>query len=134
MSIMVPPPTGFQSNLPVLNKAVEAYKLWHRYHGDFPRLSRYTLGQKIDSLFTDLIERILLAGYAVREQKQQTVAQASVKLDALKFFLQVAWELKYLDHKIYSTLSTPLFEIGKMIGGWQRDLKDKRPPPDGRGP
>lgn len=111
----------------MLHKTVATYKLWHASYAIFPRLSKFTLGSKIDTLFTDLAELLLLAGYASREQKPQLIMRASAKLDTLKFFLQVAWELKCLDHAKYGALSAPLAEIGKMIGGWQRDLKTEKP-------
>jgi len=88
----------------------------------FPRTSKYTLGAKIDAIFTDIIELILFAGYASREQKIVAVQKASTKLDSLKFFLQLAWEMKMLDHKKYAALSAPLVETGKMLGGWRKQL------------
>lgn len=98
----------------------DTYKLWHGFLPHFPRLSRYTLGAKIDALFTDLIELTLLAGYASRERKAAIVQDASAKLDSLKFFLQLGWELKALDHKKYAALSAPLTEAGRMLGGWRK--------------
>jgi hypothetical protein len=41
----------------------------------------------------------------------------------LKFFLQVAWEIKALDNKKYIRLSEKLDEIGKMLGGWLKSIK-----------
>ncbi len=130
---MVPPPATSVSNLPVLQKTVETYKLWHGAYAAFPRLSKFTLGSKIDTLFNELTELLLLAGYAGREQKPQIVIRASAKLDVLKFFLQVAWELKCVDHKKFGALSAPLAEVGKMVGGWQRQLQTKQPPSQGQG-
>jgi hypothetical protein len=108
--------------LPILKKLTDAYKLWHAFASDFPRLSRYTLGAKIDALFTDTVELALHAGYAPREQKLAVVQKASAKLDSLKFFLQVAWEIKALDHKKYAALAAPLAEVGRMLGGWRKQL------------
>jgi hypothetical protein len=117
-----PPPAGFH-DLPILQKCTDAYKQWHSFLADLPRLSRYTLGAKIDSLFTDTIELILLAGYASKPQKVVLVQRASTKLDALKFFLQIAWEVKALDNKKYLRLSEPLNEVGRMLGGWRKQLQ-----------
>ncbi|MEK7576902.1 MAG: four helix bundle protein [Patescibacteria group bacterium] len=52
-----------------------------------------------------------------------------MKLDMLKFFLQVGWELKALDNKKYIMLIERLNEIGKMIGGWSRGIQNKTPTP-----
>ena len=109
--------------MPVLQKCTDAYKLWHGFLTDFPRLSRYTLGAKIDALFADTIELILLAGYAPKAHKPALVQRASTKLDALKFFVQIAWEVKALDNRRYVRLSEPLNEVGKMLGGWRKQLQ-----------
>lgn len=92
-----------------------------------PKLDRFTLGQKIDGLFTDVIEYILIAGFTTRVNKSAFVQKASVKLDTLKFFLQLAWSLKAIDDRKLAAISNPLFEIGKMLGGWQRQLTKETP-------
>ena len=92
-----------------------------------PRLTRYTLGNKIDNLFTETIELTLLASFAVRDQKLSVIQKASVKFDALKFFLQLAWEMKLLEDRHYATLSALLQEVGKMLGGWTNHLKKETP-------
>ena len=89
----------------------------------FPRLTRFTLGIKIDNLFTDCLELALLAGYTSKTEKANTVQKLSTKFDALKFFLKIAWELKSLDTNKYTILSNSLTPIGKMIGGWLNMFK-----------
>lgn len=115
------------NNLPIIGKAATAYKMWHGFLESFPRLSRYTLGARIDGLFVETIELLLDAGYSQRQEKLQLVDQAGRKLDALKFFLQVAWELKALDNKQCLALSNPVTEVGKMLGGWRKQLANKAP-------
>ena len=119
----IPPPQGFQSNLPIMQTCLATYKQWRVFHNQFPRLSKFSLGTKIDNLFNELFEAVYSAGYAKPENKLLFVAKASIKLDLLKFFIQVAWELKCIDHKKFALLSQPLNEVGKMIGGWLKQLK-----------
>lgn len=128
---MLPPHDKITSNLPVLQKVVDTYKIWHAHYSNFPRLSKFTLGAKIDSLFTDVIELIFLAGYAGADQKYTLVVRASTKLDLLKFFMQAAWEVKCIDQKKYAALAVPLNDIGKDIGSWQKYLQTKQPPSKG---
>lgn len=90
---------------------------------NFSKDSRYTLGSKIDFLFLETIENILKAGQSDKLEKQIFLRRASVKLDMLKFFLQIAWEIKSLDDKKYIKISERLNEIGKMLGGWIKSLK-----------
>lgn len=92
-----------------------------------PKLSRFTLGAKIDILFIETVEYILLAGYAPKHQKLAIIKRASTKLDALKFFLKLAWEMDALENKPYLATTAPLAEGGRMLGGWQKQLQQETP-------
>ena len=58
-----------------------------------------------------------------REKRLVYVERAVLKFDLLKFFLQLAWEIKSLDTSKYASLTTPLGDIGKMLGGWHKNLQ-----------
>ena len=116
-----PPPTT-SDNLPILQKMIESYKIWHGFLTHFPRLSRYTLGAKIDAIFTEVLELLLLAKYSSRDNKLLLINKAVAKFDSLKFFLRIAWEIKALDNKKHAHLSKLLSEIGRMLGGWRKQL------------
>jgi len=61
-----------------------------------------------------------------RESKSVFLKNATKNLDLLKFLLQIAYQTKALDNKKYITLSEVLYEIGKMIGGWERSLNQNK--------
>ena len=117
--LISPPPAKV---LPVIQKFTATYTLWHEFLPHFPKNSRYTLGEKIDLLFIEVIELAFLASYFYKAQKIPYVQKAVMKLDLLKFFLQIAWEIKALDNKKFTLLSEKLNEVGKMLGGWLRQL------------
>jgi len=114
---------GCEKEIPIITKFNESYKLWHGFLIHIPRLTRYTLGAKIDNIFTECLELSLLAGYSAKETKLPIVQKLSVKFDTLKFFLKLIWEIKALDNNKYIVLMNPLAEIGNMIGGWLNSLK-----------
>jgi len=114
--------------LPVLQKVTDAYKLWHNYLPHLPKLVKYSLAEKINVLFTDVIELILTAGFTSREYKPTLIQKASIKLDTLKYFSQLAWELKALDNKQFAAISALLVEAGKMLGGWLKQQAKETPP------
>ena len=114
-------------DLPLIHKLIAAYKLWQEFLPHFPKTSRYSLGQKIDILFLEVTEFIFSACYLKGEQKLSRIESASIKLDLLKFFLKISWEIQALDNKKYATLSEKLDEIGRMIGGWSKQIKEKFP-------
>lgn len=115
------------TNLPILEKIILSYKLWHNTLPKIPRITRYSLGEKITDLFIEVSELILTASYSSRDQKALVIQRASMKLDTLKFFLQIGWELKAFDNKKFAELSGPLSEVGKMLGGWQKQLVTQTP-------
>ena len=53
--------------------------------------------------------------------------KASVALDRLRFFLQIAWEHKRMSTEKYSMLSENLGEVGRQLGGWRKGLQTKTP-------
>lgn len=111
-------------DLSIIQKLITSYKLWHDFLSYFPKTSRYTLGEKIDLLFVEIIELSLIAINLYKDQKLSYIQKAIIKLDLLKFFLQIAWEIKVLDNKKFILLSERLHEIGKMLGGWCRQLRE----------
>ena len=112
------------SNLSILERLISVYKLWHEFVQHFPKKFKYTLGNKIDFLFIETLDFIFTASHIARDQKLPIIQKASTKLDLLKFFLQISWELKALDNRHYILLSEPLNEIGRMMGGWIRQVEN----------
>ena len=101
-----------------MEKIKSAYVLWHEYHNTLPKTQRYSLGNRIDKIFIELIEATVTASFLPKEEKMPYIRLAIRKLDLLKVLLLVTWETKSLDNKKYIALSLPLDEVGKMLGGW----------------
>jgi len=102
--------------------------LWYGYYQTIPKEHRFTLGIKADELFIEIIEAIASATFLARSEKQPWVRLAIRKLDTLKILFLVLWETKSLDTKKYATLSIPLEEVGKMLGGWNGQLTRQNTP------
>ena len=121
---LLPPPAAPS----VLIKTKNIYALWHLFFNHLPRIQRQTIGLQVDSYFRQLLELLFKASFSrERGEKIILVKQAMAKLDLIKFFLQIAWEHKFLDHKKYNAFSEPLDEIGKMLNGWLKQLSQKTP-------
>lgn len=92
---------------------------------DFPKTSRYTLGNKIDEHFLNKLSYIYLATYQPPAEKILTLTRAITQLDLVKFLLSIAWESHIVANNHYITLSENLDEIGRMLGGWKKGLEKK---------
>lgn len=117
-------------NAPIIAKLNEAYKIWHSFLIHLPKISRFTLGAKIDNLFTDCLELALLAGNSPKDKKIEVIEKLSAKFDILKYFIKVLWEIKEIDAKKLALISAPLAETGKMLGGWIKFFNNKQTPPE----
>lgn len=92
------------------------------------RADQYTLGTKIDEMFLSLLEAIFKGVFARDKfEKLSIVSQSLGKNDLLKFLLQIGWEHKVLDNKLYSVLILHLDEVGRMLYGWKKNLQEKTP-------
>ncbi len=75
-----------------------------------------------------MMELLLLAGYSrEKEKKISVIGSVSTKIDALKFLLQIAWELKLMDNAVYARIAQPLNEVGLDIGKWRKMLTNDNP-------
>lgn len=123
-----PPPTISQPKLiPVVLKLKDSYGLWQEYLTHFPKANRFTLGSKIDDIFLHAIEYCFLASYSAHTEKTILLDRCIARVDLLKLLLQLAWEMQALDTKKYTHLSEYLMEVGRMLGGWRKQLQNKTP-------
>lgn len=98
------------------------YRQWQEYLPHIPKSIRYTVGHKIDALFVEIIENLFIASFLPAHEKLPYLKKAATKLDLAQFFLQICWEVKGLEIKRYVHLATQLIEIGKMLGGWIKQI------------
>lgn len=114
--------------LPLLQRIKAAYLLWYECYQILPKLHRYSLGQRIDRIFIEIIEAVSAATFLSKEEKLPYVRLAARKTDALKILLMVLWETKSIDSEKYAFLSEPIEEFGRMIGGWIGQLQTQNSP------
>lgn len=96
--------------------------LWISIVQHVPKQQRYTIGVRIENTFLDLLQLAYVAYFSAHERKQEKVGLCILKLDTLKLFVHTAWEAKLISHGQYEQLAEKLDEIGKMLGGWKKNL------------
>ncbi len=119
--------TNFHNQPSVIIKEKEAYRFWLILHKNIPKTERFNLGQKINSLFIDILELSFVSLYLPPEQKIIMLGKTISRLDLLKFFMQLAWESKLIPTDKFTALSQKLEEIGRILGGWKKGLQSKTP-------
>ena len=119
-----PPPRELPA---VILKEKTAYNSWSLIRKDLPVIERLGIGDKLESLFISLLEITFFSSYQSIDKKITSLELAIARLDAIKFFLQIAWERKLIATDSYSEISVQLEEVGKMLGGWKKGLLNKTP-------
>lgn len=102
--------------------------MWFGFYQILPKLHKHSLGQRIDTLFVEIIEAVSIASFLPKEEKQPWIRLAIRKTDTLKILNMVLWETKSLDNKKYITISLKIEEIGRMLGGWNGQLIKQNSP------
>lgn len=108
------------TDIPILKKTYELYKVFNEYRRLIPKNDRYTVYVKVENAILDVIELLLEAGYSQKASKSLLLEKASVKLNILRFLIRLMKETKVFDLKKYTTLQGIIDEIGRMLGGWIR--------------
>lgn len=108
------------NEIPVIKKIYELYKMFYKYSALFPKKDKYTLGNKCEMYILSVLELLIAAGSAPKNEKIAFIRKASIKFDTLKIFIRLANEINMLDGKKYLALQKQIQEIGRMIGGWQK--------------
>ena len=119
--------------LPVIERAKAAYKIWLIVHRKMARSERFGIGDRIDKLWLDLLDSLRKAAYASIDQKLSSLEQAARAVDAVRFFIQIAWESGLMAQSHFISLGKDIEEIGRMVGGWKRGILSKNPPHSGDG-
>lgn len=113
-----------QLDIPIFAKLYEFYQTLSIALISFPKIKRYTLGQKTDTLALDIFELLFSVSYS--EHKLIILKKISAKLDLLKVLIRLSKDSQAITHKNYVKLSSHLQEIGKMLGGWIRATTNKQ--------
>jgi hypothetical protein len=112
------------NNTSILERIKEAYLIWLNIVPHMPKHNRYTIGERIENKFLDLLELTYATYFSSREVKMNDIPKCILVLDTLKFFISVTWTNKLISHKQCEEIALKLDEIGKIFGGWLKNLNN----------
>lgn len=80
----------------------------------FPRSHKFLLGDRIQGIALDVLERLIEATYTRRRQGQ--LAGANLGLEKLRFLFRLARDLRILDHRRYEHAARVIDATGRRVG------------------
>lgn len=87
----------------------------------FPKSEKFTLAAEMKRCMLNVMQLIIRANR--KYYKKTTIQDLDVELDTLRYYVRLAKDLDFLPFKKYENWSKMLNEIGRMIGGWQKSIK-----------
>ena len=93
--------------------------------GSFPRVHRFTVGDRVMSSLLDLLDALIMAQYEPQE-RQRALRSANLCLERLRYLVRLAKDLQCLSLKEYEHSARHMVDIGRQIGGWARHARAAR--------
>jgi hypothetical protein len=108
---------------PIFTKTSD-FLLWLLEHtGKFPKSERFRMAKRLeDSAF--LFYECLIESTRSSRRKRQLLIKADMELEKLRIFLRLAHLRKLSSLPQYHFASVALFEIGKLLGGWLKNVPE----------
>jgi len=88
----------------------------------FPRSYKFTVGDRLSASGLDVLMLLVEAAYSAK--KEDLLTEAIRKINATRYLLRLAKDLKLMSLDSWAFAVEHVDEIGRMAGGW---LKSARP-------
>lgn len=85
-----------------------------------PKKVRFTLSDRIFNLSLDIAEKIVEARF--QRKKTTTLNHINLSLEKIRVLFRIAHEGKFVSSKDFYRINEALFEVGKMLGGWRKEV------------
>lgn len=89
----------------------------------FPRAHRHTLTARIMHTALDFHEALTLAQTASRRHRAGHLRRCDALLQQLRIYFRLIHRWQWLSNGQYLHVSTLIEEIGRMLGGWLKQIK-----------
>jgi hypothetical protein len=86
----------------------------------FPRPYRHTVTKRLADAALDCQEAVFAAQSRRGPARQDALAQADAALNALRLYLRLAHQWRWLTDGQYAHVSALVAEVGRLLGGWMR--------------
>lgn len=111
--------------LPLFTKTSRLYEEIYKQCRKMPKLDRYNLGVKIENNCLTALECLISAENLSGRRKLNSLESANIKFEILKVLIRFANKQKIITNNDYLKNQEALQEIGRMIGGWIKYVKNK---------
>jgi len=93
-----------------------------------PKSHRFTFGQRLDNLTLDALLLVTRAVFAARPEKPALLRELNLLLEQLRVLWRLVHDRRWISQQQLLFVGQRLDEIGRMAGGWLRQLETPASP------
>ena len=111
-------------HLPIFQSIYDLILEIHKRVDSFPRVHRYSIGEKIKNIGFDLLDLVIKANSV--KNKETYLGEAEDVLEKLKIYIRLCFDLEIMGGNGFEFLVKKMDEIGRQLKGWKEwSLKQK---------
>jgi hypothetical protein len=95
----------------------------------FPRTQKFLLADRIETSMLNILDALIEAYYGPPSQKKEILRRTNIRLEQLRYLVRLSHDFQFFSHQKYGLLSEKINEVGKMVGGWMRSLRENAQAP-----
>lgn len=88
-------------------------------------MERYSLWSRVEATALQMLEGFVRVGYLPLEQRAQNLSSIAAEVDMLRMFIRLTVDLKVLPLKKAVPIQERIDEIGRMLGGWIKSMRQR---------
>jgi hypothetical protein len=104
-------------HLPVFQDIYDLIIEIHKRTEKFPRIHRYSIGERIKIINFDLLDNIIKANSV--KYKADYLTEATLILEKLKVYIRLTYDLKIMGNKGFEFLVKKMDSIGRQTIKWR---------------
>lgn len=117
---------------PIIMDLLFAFKQWYGMHQHLPKLFRITISTKMMEALSECIELAVMVNFGKPKLRSETrevrelemsnekLLELRGKIELLKAYSLVSWEMKFISHGFYGQYSERIENISKQAAAWHQ--------------
>jgi len=110
---------------PIQTLTVELVQWTLHRTSSIPKAQRFTFGQRLDGLTLDALESIVRALFSSPSEKLVLLGELNIRLELLRTLWRLVHDQRWISSQQLLFVIGRIDEIGRMNGGWIRQLSQK---------
>lgn len=118
---------ALHTQLPIHKTGSELLGLAARIHAQLPRGYKRTVGDKIVSHCSEMLDLMALANATRQAQRAEHIQQMLAHSRAAQVWLRIGFDLRAISQQAWAQSVQLLDSVGKQANGWLSKTREKAP-------